>query len=71
MAQTGHLGDIESFNCWILGDERERVFPVEIPGSKTVGALKEAIKKVNQYGFPAKLLDLWKVSSVRLLTPDI
>jgi hypothetical protein len=32
-------------NCLTLGEERYRIFPVDIPGTETVGALREAKKK--------------------------
>ena len=70
------MTDILTLNCWILGDEPGRIFTVEIPGSKTVSILKKAIKEEDKdvnvfHGIGAKLLDLWKVCSVRLLIPDI
>jgi Crinkler effector protein N-terminal domain len=33
-----------TINYWILGDEYERTYSVEIPSNKNVNALKEAIK---------------------------
>jgi len=32
-------------NCFVLGDDEERVFPVEIARGKNVGILKDEIKK--------------------------
>jgi len=54
-----------NLNCWIIGDDPGRVFPVEIAKNKTVGGLKKAIKNENQNdfsGIDAKNLHLWKVS---------
>ena len=68
---TFAMSNVLKINCWVLGDEPGRVFTVKIAGSKTVGDLKNAVKEANQYEFPALFLDLWKVSSVRLLIPDI
>ena len=31
-----------SLNCWILGDQADRIFPVEIIDTKNVGHLKKA-----------------------------
>ena len=35
-------------NCWVIGDEAGRVFPVNIAGTESVGTLKKAIKEKNQ-----------------------
>ena len=43
-------------NCFVLGDDKERVFPVKIPRNDNVGILKDEIKKKQASG-----LDLWKV----------
>jgi hypothetical protein len=51
-------------NCLVLGDSRDNIFPVEILRTKTVGALKDAIKEKNQNRFQhidAHALGLWKV----------
>jgi hypothetical protein len=53
-------------NCFVLGDDEKRVFPVEIPRNKSVGILKDEIKKKNPRALDtvdAKDLDLWKVCS--------
>jgi hypothetical protein len=53
-------------NCWVLGDETSRIFPVKISESKSVGALKKAIKGEKQHRFQsidADALDLWQVRS--------
>ena len=52
-------------NCFILGDDPNNVFPVEISESATVGKLKDAIKdkkKITFQGVDADSLVLWKVS---------
>ena len=58
------MTDILDLNCWILGDEPERVFTVKIASSETVSTLKDAIKekKHRLRGIDADSLDLWKVS---------
>lgn len=56
-----------NLNCWLFGDELNRVFVVEIQKTKTVDALKKAIKGENQKTFrnlDALFLDLWKVSEL-------
>ena len=61
------MSTVLELNCWILGDEPRRVFPVKIASSETVGHLKEAIKdkkKQTFTGIDADLLDLWKVSNL-------
>ena len=50
--------------CFVLGDDEESVFPVEIAKDKNVGILKDEIKKKNPRALnavDAKDLDLWKV----------
>jgi hypothetical protein len=55
-------------NCWILTEDYTSVFPVEIRCTKTVGALKNAIKENQRFtGFTfqhvdSRNIDLWKVS---------
>jgi hypothetical protein len=54
-------------NCWVLGDDPKRVFSVEIAKTKTVDALKDAIKEKKKHtfdGIDADRLDLWKVSNL-------
>ena len=54
-----------NLNCWIIDDGANRIFPVEIAGTKTVGHLKKAIKAEKTPVFdhtPADALDLWQVS---------
>ncbi|KIJ63839.1 hypothetical protein HYDPIDRAFT_29189, partial [Hydnomerulius pinastri MD-312] len=52
-------------NCWVRGYETNRIFAVKISRSKTVGALKDAIKNEKPVGFrdiDANTLVLYKVS---------
>jgi hypothetical protein len=52
-------------NCLVHGEPRSRIFPVEIASTKTVGALKDAIKEKKQHTFQhvdADALVLWRVS---------
>jgi hypothetical protein len=58
------MSDILNLNCWIVGDDPRRTFPVDIAKTKMVGHLKDAIKdkKKNTFvGLDADSLDLWKV----------
>ena len=60
------MSNVLELNCWILGDDSRRVFPVKISSSETVGYLKKAIKdekKPKLDAITADSLDLWKVSS--------
>lgn len=55
---------------WVLGDDPQRIFPVKIANSETVGALKKAIKDEKKPEFDdyvTDLLVLWKVSNASLL----
>jgi Crinkler effector protein N-terminal domain len=52
-------------NCLVLGDDPTHTFQVEIEETKTVAALKDAIKNKNKPAFDcltAHSLVLWKVS---------
>ena len=52
-------------NCWVLGEDSTRIFPVEIDRNKNVGALKEAIKEKKKPAFDhlaSDSLDVWNVS---------
>jgi len=50
-------------NCWVVGNEPYRIFPVKIQSSESVGTLKEEIKKKNpDIHCPADTLIVWKVS---------
>jgi hypothetical protein len=54
-----------NLNCWVLGEDSTRIFPVEIDGAKNVGALKKAIKEEMKPTFDhitADSLDVWNVS---------
>ncbi|KAF9231061.1 hypothetical protein BU15DRAFT_56597 [Melanogaster broomeanus] len=42
---------ILELECWVHGEDTGRIFPVEISSTKTVAALKEAIKNKNPVGF--------------------
>ena len=56
-------------NCWALGDDANRVFPVNIASSKVVGFLKEIIKDKKKHAFndiDASAFNIWKVSNTRL-----
>ncbi|SRR5258707_5813877 len=51
-------------NCFVLGDDEDKVFTVEIAKDKNVGILKKFIKAENPHALnrvDAKDLDLWKV----------
>jgi hypothetical protein len=37
-----------TLNCWVLLEEMDRVFPVDIAKEKSVGTLKKEIKKEKQ-----------------------
>ncbi|KAG0302827.1 hypothetical protein BGZ98_007201 [Dissophora globulifera] len=53
------------WTLWCLLDGDSTTFPVEIESTKTIGALKKAIKDDNSVAFAnvdAKMLTLWKVS---------
>jgi hypothetical protein len=57
--------DVLEANYWVLGDDTECVFLVEIPRIKTVGALKKVIKDEKQQrlgDIGPDTLVLWKVS---------
>ena len=54
-----------SLNCFILGDDLDRTFTVEIPKTKNVSILKDLIKKKKAPHLDhvaASDLDLWQVS---------
>ena len=55
---------ILKLNCWVLGDEMRRVFPVEIAETESVGILKDAIKQKKPVSFQhvdADAIEIWKV----------
>jgi len=52
--------------CWVQGDDPNTIHEVKIPGTMTVTASKEAIKKTAEPALdhvPADALKLWKVSA--------
>jgi hypothetical protein len=52
-------------NCLVLGDDPSHIFPIDIVGTKKVGALKELIKDKKKPVFdhvPADALQLFKDS---------
>jgi Crinkler effector protein N-terminal domain len=54
-----------NLNCWVLGEDSTRIFPVEIDPDKNVGGLKKAIKEKMKVAFDhidANSLDIWNVS---------
>jgi hypothetical protein len=59
------MSDMLCLNCWVLGDDPQRVFSVKIAKSETIDALKKAVKEEKKNAFfnlDADSLDLWKVS---------
>ena len=68
MIQTaGALGPTQllSLNCFLLGDDPDRVFTVKIPKTDNISILKDLIKEKKARHFnhiDASDLDLWKVS---------
>jgi hypothetical protein len=56
---------ILELNCFVQGEDASRVFTVEIPNSKLISALRDAIKDKNPASFhdvDARSLHLWDVS---------
>jgi len=56
-------GEIELF-CFIIGDEPNNIFPIQIERDRTVGNMKAKIKDENKHalqGIDAKSLVLWMV----------
>ena len=54
-----------SLNCFLLGDDPDRTFTVEIPKNKNVSILKDLIKEKNPSSLgniDAKNIDIWQVS---------
>jgi hypothetical protein len=52
-------------NCWVLGEDSTRIFPVEIDHDENVGGLKKAIKEEMKPTFDhitANSLNVWSVS---------
>ena len=59
------MSTVVNLNCWVQGDDIDRIFPVEIAPTKTVGALKDVIKEKKKHAFrdiDADILVLWEVS---------
>ena len=59
------MSNILELNCWVIGDDPDSVFPVEVASSKTVGYLRKAIMPEMENScddLVAKSLRLWKVS---------
>lgn len=50
-----------SLNCWVVDDSLDEIFTIEITGEKSISALKEIIKEKNNFTFPAKKLELFKI----------
>ncbi|KAI5992795.1 hypothetical protein EDD15DRAFT_2167804, partial [Pisolithus albus] len=55
-------------NCLVLGDTRDRIFPVELANSETVGTLREAIKSKKQHALHS--VDADRLSLYRTSLPD-
>jgi hypothetical protein len=63
-------GEIELF-CFIIGDEPNNIFPIQIERDRTVGNMKAKIKDENKHalqGIDAKSLVLWMVSDLHWFT---
>ena len=63
---SNDTSDMLNLNCWVLGDDPQRIFSLKIAKSETVDALKKAImddpsNEGDFDGIGAKYLDLWKV----------
>jgi Crinkler effector protein N-terminal domain len=59
------MSDTMILYCWVLGDDIRHCFSVEIPSTKDVSVLKDAIKMkaVNRFqGIDAYQCTIWKVS---------
>jgi Crinkler effector protein N-terminal domain len=55
------MSDI-TLNCWVIGDDPQQVFQVNIKENQTIYSLKRHIKALKNYSLPANSLTLWKVS---------
>jgi hypothetical protein len=67
MSESNLLG----LNCWLLDDDPNNIFTIEISRQKNVSALKKAITVENPQSFlhvDARCLALWKVSNQTLVT---
>lgn len=56
-------------NCWVVGTNLRRAFPVKIQSSESVGTLRKEIQKERKGQSPADTLILWKVSNRAISTP--
>ena len=59
------MATLLQLNCWVLDEDSNRIFPVEIDRDKNVGGLKEAIKEKKFPAFDhitADSLKVWNVS---------
>jgi hypothetical protein len=71
LAGPVHIGAVAppqliSLNCWVLSDDSDRVFTVEIARGKSVSLLKKLIKaekKQRLRDIDADALDLWQASA--------
>ena len=57
--------DLINLNCFILGDDINHIFEIQIPSTSTVSALKDMIKEKKNHEFDtvdANRLELWQVS---------
>jgi len=59
------MSDVLELNCWTLGDDFDRFFPVKIVNSEQVSTLREVIKGEKKLKFdgspPLPYSNLWKV----------
>jgi hypothetical protein len=58
------MSDMLNINCWVLGDNPQRVFSLKIAKLEMVDALKKVIKNEKKHAFDgidADLLNLWKM----------
>jgi Crinkler effector protein N-terminal domain len=63
-ASAFHPADQMKLYCWVMGDEVNQLFPLNIAYNKDIGGLKKAIKNEQpQFNhLSANALTLWKVS---------
>ncbi|EGO21978.1 hypothetical protein SERLADRAFT_475078, partial [Serpula lacrymans var. lacrymans S7.9] len=52
---------MEKLNCWVYGEDVERISTVDISSSETVYDLKKVIKDENSLQVQAKYLDLYSI----------
>ncbi|KAI9435242.1 hypothetical protein BJY52DRAFT_1197709 [Lactarius psammicola] len=60
--RTNELPQLK-LNCLVLGGDRNHIFPLKIPGTETVGALRDAIKDKKKNAFhhvDADTIILWR-----------